>query len=87
MDNKIEIEIAERLYPFRIDKAEDEKYLRRAGILVEDFLLLYKQRFIDKDIQDALAMAAMKFAVKIIKLELEANEGHVDDKIDWIRRI
>jgi len=74
MDNKIEIEIAERFYPFKIEREEDEKLIRSAGRLIEDFIVLYRQRFSDKDVQDSLAMAAVKFAVESIKLQLAYNQ-------------
>ena len=74
MDDIIEIEIAERFYPFKIEREEDEKLIRRSGRLIEDFILLYRQRFSDKDVQDSLAMAAVKFAVESIKLQLAYNQ-------------
>ena len=74
MDDIIEIEIAERFYPFKIEREEDKKLIRRSGRLIEDFIVLYRQRFSDKDVQDSLVMAAVKFAVESIKLQLAYNQ-------------
>ena len=80
MDDIIEIEIAERFYPFKIEREEDEKLIRRSGRLIEDFIVLYRQRFSDKDVQDSLAMAAVKFAVESIKLQLEMAPQNINSQ-------
>jgi cell division protein ZapA len=73
--NIITVKIVERDYPFVINREEDEEHIRGAGKLVEDFLLLYRQRFSDQAVQDSLAMAALKFAVKSFQLELETKRN------------
>ena len=69
-DNKlsIRINVAERLYPLRI-VMQDEERLRRAARMINDKLSQYKQRYVDRDLQDALAITALQFVVRLIELE------------------
>lgn len=72
MDEKlsIRVNIAERYYPLKVDRNDEEK-VRRAVKLINEKVLGYKQRHGDKDVQDWLAMACMFFALKVV--ESEAN--------------
>ena len=77
----INIKIAERFYPLKIDKEEDEERIRKAGKLIDDRLFQYKQRYSDKDAQDFLALEALRFAVKTIELESKASSIEQADKL------
>lgn len=77
----INLNIAERFYPFKIDKEEDEERIRKAARLINDKLLQYKQRYSDKDVQDFLAIAALQFAVKTIELETKVSSTEQSDKL------
>ncbi len=77
----IRVSIAERHYPLKIDKEEDEERIRKAAKLINDRLLQYKQRYSDKDVQDFLAIAALQFAVKLIELETKASSTDQTDKL------
>jgi cell division protein ZapA len=77
----INIKIAERFYPLKIDREEDEERIRKAGKLIDDRLFQYKQRFSDKDAQDFLALEALRFAVKTIELESKASSTEQADKL------
>ena len=56
MDDKlsININIADRLYPLRIERKEEEN-IRKAAKIINDKVVQYKQRYPSKDIQDCLA--------------------------------
>ena len=78
----IKVQIAERFYPLKIDRQDEEK-IRRAAKLINDKVLQYKQRYIDKDGQDFLAMAALQFVIQlndcegtqnVVSLKQELNE-------------
>ncbi len=56
----IKVQIAERFYPLKI-KRQDEEKIRKAVKLINDKVLQYKQRYTDKDTQDFMAMA--RFAI------------------------
>jgi len=77
----INIKIAERFYPLKIDREEDEERIRKAGKLIDDRLFQYKQRYSDKDAQDFLALEALRFAVKTIELESKASSTEQADKL------
>lgn len=74
MDEKlpIKVQIAERYYPLKIDRSDEEK-IRKAAKLINDKLLQYKQRYTDKDSQDFLAMAALQFVIQLLDCESKQN--------------
>jgi cell division protein ZapA (FtsZ GTPase activity inhibitor) len=77
MDDKlsIRVNVADRYYPLKVEKDDEEK-IRRAAKMINDKVLMYKQRYVDKDIQDFLAMAALQFVIKLIE---EEERGSDDD--------
>ena len=84
----INIEIAGRPYPFKVNREEDEERIRKAGKLISEKLFQLKQRYSDKDVQDLLAFAALQFAVKTIELESKAGSteqvsrlNHLDEQL------
>ena len=64
----IRINLADRYYPLKIE-AKDEERIRRAAKLINEKILQYKQRYVDKDNQDFLAMAALQFVIKYLEME------------------
>ena len=74
MDEKlaIKVQIAERYYPLKIDRRDEEK-IRKAAKLISDKLLQYKQRYTDKNAQDFLAMAALQFVIQLLDCESKQN--------------
>ena len=78
MDEKlsIRINIADRYYPLKIDRKDEEK-IRKAARSINEKVLQYKQRYTDKDTQDFLAMAALQFVIKV----LDTNEDTVDSGV------
>jgi len=82
MDEKlsIRINIADRYYPLKIERNDEEK-IRRAAKLINEKVLQYKQKYIDKDIQDFLAMAALQYVIKALDTEQNNEIGHVIDDL------
>ena len=68
----IKVQIAERFYPLKI-KRQDEEKIRQAASLINDKVLKYKQRYTDKDTQDFMAMAALQFVINLIDCEQQQN--------------
>ena len=68
----IKVQIAERFYPLKIDRRDEEK-IRKAAKLINDRLLQYKQKYTDKDPQDFLAMAALQFVIQLLDCESKQN--------------
>lgn len=89
MDDKlsINVNVAERYYPLKIDRDDEEK-IRKAAKLINDKVQQYKQRYSDKDVQDYLAMAALQFVIKLIECE-ERNDaidllGEMNELNEWL---
>ena len=68
----IKVQIAERFYPLKIKKQDEEK-IRKAANLINDKVLKYKQRYTDKDAQDFMAMAALQFVINLLDCEQQQN--------------
>lgn len=64
----IKVNVADRYYPLKIERKDEEK-IRRAARMINEKVLQYKQRYTDKDAQDFLAMAALQFVIKVIDNE------------------
>ena len=63
----VRIAIADRIYPLKIARENEEK-LRRAARLINEELSQYKD-FSDRDTQDKLAISALQFVFKLIDME------------------
>ena len=87
MDDKlsIRVNVAERFYPLRIDR-QDEERIRMAARLINDKVSQYKQRYADKDVQDFLAMAALQFVIKLLELENQHDESEMVDAVKELNR-
>ena len=83
MDDKlsIRVNIADRYYPLRIERSDEER-IRLAAKLINEKVLQYKQRYSDKDVQDFLAMATLQYVIKLLELE---NRHDVDPFIEMVR--
>ena len=75
MDEKLSIRVnlADRFYPLKIDSHEEER-IRKAAKLINDRVLQYKQRYVDKDMIDFMAMAALQLATRLVELEDKQDE-------------
>jgi cell division protein ZapA len=83
MDDKlsIKVQIAERFYPLKIDRRDEEK-IRKAAKVINDKVLQYKQRYVDKDTQDFLAMAALQFVIKLQDCEETQNVVSLKEELN-----
>lgn len=64
----IRVNVTDRYYPLKIERKDEEK-IRKAARLINEKVLQYKQKYIDKDIQDFLAMAALQFVIRMLECE------------------
>ncbi|HUW05144.1 MAG TPA: cell division protein ZapA [Williamwhitmania sp.] len=87
MDDKlsIKVNVAERYYPLKIERADEEK-IRRAAKMINDRVLQYKQRYTDKDTQDFLAMAALQFVIRLLEHEEKLDMSPVMDGLSEVER-
>ena len=76
----IKVQIAERFYPLKI-KRQDEEKIRKAARLINDKILQYKQRYTDKDTQDFMAMAALQFVINLVDCEQQQNVVSLEEEL------
>jgi cell division protein ZapA (FtsZ GTPase activity inhibitor) len=80
----IKVQIAERFYPLKI-KRQDEEKIRRAASLINDKVLQYKQRYSDKDTQDFVAMAALQFVINLLDCQQQQNVVSLEKELEVLR--
>jgi cell division protein ZapA len=82
MDDKlsIKVNVADRYYPLKIERRDEEK-IRKAARLINEKVLQYKQRYLDKDVQDFLAMAALQYVTRIIEMEDKTDISPLELKL------
>ena len=77
----IKVQIAERFYPLKIKKQDEEK-IRNAAKLINDKILQYKQRYTDKDAQDFMAMAALQFVINLLDCQQQQNVVSLEKELE-----
>ena len=82
MDDKlsIRVNVADRYYPLKVERENEEK-IRKAARMINEKVLQYKQRYTDKDVQDFLAMAALQFVIKLIEEEEKLSNDYLPDAL------
>ncbi len=85
MDDKLSIRlnIADKYYPLKVERDEEER-LRKAAKLINDKILQYKQKYTSKDVQDFMAMVSLQFATKYLECEEKSDESLIIDKVNNI---
>ncbi len=83
----IRVNVADRFYPLKIDRNDEEK-IRKAAKMINERVAQYKSRYTDKDLQDFLAMAALQFVIKLIESENRFEVAPVIDNLseldEWL---
>ena len=74
--------IAERLYPLKVTKSDEEK-VTSAVNLVNEKIKQYQQLYDGKDKQDYMAMCLLNFAVEHVNLQhnTHQNDRFLEEKI------
>lgn len=82
MDDKlsIKVNIADRYYPLKIDRSEEES-IRKAARLINERVLQYKQRYAEKDVLDFMAMTALQLVTRMVELEEKQDISPVLESI------
>lgn len=76
----IKISIADRYYPLKIVR-EEEEIIRAAAHRINQRIETFRVRYSGQDTQDALSMAALQFVVALMHLEQEKESSEVLDEI------
>jgi cell division protein ZapA (FtsZ GTPase activity inhibitor) len=64
----IKINIADRVYPLKVEM-EEEELIRRAAKLINDRIKEYQDNYAVKDKQDLLSMSVLHYATASLKAE------------------
>jgi cell division protein ZapA (FtsZ GTPase activity inhibitor) len=82
MDDKlsIRVNVADRYYPLKVE-SENEERIRKAARLINEKVLQYKQRYVDKDIQDFLAMASLQYVIRLIEIEEKEGDNTLENEM------
>jgi len=89
MDDKlsIRVNVADRYYPLKVERENEEK-IRKAARMINEKVLQYKQRYTDKDVQDFLAMAALQYVIKLTEQEEKIDDDYIPGALkDLINKI
>jgi cell division protein ZapA (FtsZ GTPase activity inhibitor) len=81
----INVTIADRRYPMRINRSEEEK-IRKAAKIINERILQYQQRYSGKDNQDCLAMSALQFVIQIMDVMDQSNTDQSMKQIEEINK-
>ncbi|ADY54313.1 hypothetical protein Pedsa_3784 [Pseudopedobacter saltans DSM 12145] len=76
-DISIKINIADRVYPLKID-ADEEELVRRAAKLINDRIKEFQENYAVKDKQDLLSMCVLHYATSSLKAEKKASNEDTD---------
>lgn len=84
----IKINIADRMYPLRVEM-EEEEVIRMAAKMINDRIKEFQDSYAVKDKQDLLSMSILFYATGLIKAERKLGEGQVDvtSKVDELERL
>ena len=84
----INVLIAERLYPLKVVKSDEEK-VRNAVLLVNEKIKEYQTLYDGKDKQDYMAMCLLNFAVEHLNLQTasEQNNRNLEEKITRLENL
>jgi len=72
----IKINIADRIYPLRVDM-EEEEVIRRASKLINDRIKEFQENYAVRDKQDLLSMCVLHYATGMLKAEKKSNVDEV----------
>jgi len=81
-DISIKINIADRVYPLKVNM-EEEEIIRRAAKLINDRIKDYQENYAVKDKQDLLSMCVLHYATTSLKAEKQVliEDTEVTEKV------
>ncbi len=84
----IKINIADRVYPLKVN-IEEEEIIRRAAKLINDRIKEYQENYAVKDKQDLLSMCVLHYATLTLQTEKKAKneDSDVTEKVDYLDQL
>ncbi len=77
----IRINIADKYYPLKV-KREDEERMRKAAGIVNESLLKYKKSFSSEDDSDYMAMVAFQYAAQYLEVKEKLNQAEIIENLE-----
>ncbi len=81
----INITIAERRYPMKVKRSEEEK-IRKAAKVINERILQYQRLYTGRDNQDFLAMSALQFAIQVLEMKEKSDVTPAIKQIEEINQ-
>jgi len=84
----IKVNIADRIYPLRVE-VEEEELVRSAAKNINEKIRIFQENYAVKDKQDLLSMAILQYATDVLKAErISAKEDNAfSEKIKSIDKV
>jgi cell division protein ZapA (FtsZ GTPase activity inhibitor) len=79
----IKVTIADRSYPMKIKRSDEEK-IRKAAKVINERIVKYQQNYSGKDQQDLLAMSSLQFVMQVMDLTEQLDKEPVLKQIQDI---
>lgn len=79
----INITIAERRYPMKVKRSEEEK-IRKAAKVINERILQYQRMYTGRDNQDFLAMSALQFVIQVLEMMEKSDVNPAIKQIEEI---
>jgi cell division protein ZapA len=84
----IKINIADRVYPLKVNM-EEEEIIRRAAKLINDRIKEYQDNYAVRDKQDLLSMCVLHYATTALKTEkkIMSEDTDVSEKVGQLNEL
>ena len=84
----IKINIADRIYPLKVN-VEEEEIIRRAAKLINDRIKEFQDNYAVRDKQDLLSMCVLHYATATLKAEKKVmrEDMEISDKVYELDRL
>ncbi|OOQ60998.1 cell division protein ZapA [Mucilaginibacter pedocola] len=78
----IKINIADRVYPLKVNM-EEEEIIRRAAKLINDRIKEYQENYAVRDKQDLLSMCVLHYATSALKADkkVTSDDSEITEKV------
>jgi len=84
----IKINIADRVYPLKVN-IEEEEIIRRAAKVINDRIKEYQDNYAVRDKQDLLSMCVLHYATTTLKAEQKVmhEDSNITDKVHQLDQL
>jgi cell division protein ZapA (FtsZ GTPase activity inhibitor) len=83
---KIKVTIAGRVYPIKVNSANEEEGMRKAAKKINDLVTKFEKNYSVSDKQDVLAMCALQFA-SLVEINTITKENDLNEATEKINNL